>query len=232
MCESINTLEIYKESKKMNNNEISIEEKNVKLVYEVIANHFSQTRFSVWSNVQEFINVLEPNYLVADIGCGNGKNMFRDDLNYIGIDFCKSFITICNNNINNINNINKEFILGNILNIPIKDNTCDGVICVAVVHHLSTFELRKKALEELIRITKPYGKILIEVWAFENSKYKTQDTMINWTHREKNNKPTKYERYYHLFIKDELLDLIPNTQVNILKHYNIYNNWVIEIEKK
>jgi SAM-dependent methyltransferase len=206
----------------------SIEEKNVKLVYEVIANHFSQTRFSVWSNVKEFIDLFKKNELIADIGCGNGKNMFRDDLNYIGIDFCKSFINICNNN---INNTNKQFILGNILNIPIRNNSCDGVISVAVIHHLSTFNLRKKAVEELIRITKPAGKILIEVWAFENSKYKTQDTMINWTHRQKNIKPKKYERYYHLFIKDELLDLIPNNLVEITKQYNIYNNWVIELKK-
>ncbi len=40
---------------------------------------------------------------------------------------------------------------------------------VAVLHHLSTIERRQKAISELIRVTKPGGKIFIEVWAKEQN---------------------------------------------------------------
>lgn len=43
----------------------------------------------------------------------------------------------------------------------------DYVISVAVIHHFSTEERRLEAINELVRITKPGGTILIYVWAFE-----------------------------------------------------------------
>lgn len=74
------------------------------------------------------------------------------------------------------------------LNLPIADNFCDSVICIAVLHHLSTevctltFKLinlsifficfsfksrRIKAIKEITRILKIGGCALITVWAQE-----------------------------------------------------------------
>ena len=51
----------------------------VKNTYEIIAEHFSSTRNNVWGKVAEYMNQLPENSYIADIGCGNGKNMFRKD---------------------------------------------------------------------------------------------------------------------------------------------------------
>ena len=43
------------------------------------------------------------------------------------------------------------------------------MISIAVIHHFSTPERRKEAIAELLRIVKPGGKVLIFVWAMEQT---------------------------------------------------------------
>ncbi|KAG5521811.1 hypothetical protein RHGRI_034140 [Rhododendron griersonianum] len=43
----------------------------------------------------------------------------------------------------------------------------DAAISIAVLHHLSTESRRKKAIDELIRVVKNGGLVLITVWAVE-----------------------------------------------------------------
>ena len=43
----------------------------------------------------------------------------------------------------------------------------DAVISIGVIHHFSTEKRRIRAVEELARILKPGGKIMIYVWALE-----------------------------------------------------------------
>ena len=53
------------------------------------------------------------------------------------------------------------------MNIPLRTNSCDSAICIAVLHHLSTFERRKRCLQELVRIVRPGGLINIQAWAID-----------------------------------------------------------------
>jgi hypothetical protein len=56
-------------------------------VYDVIAGHFSSTRFAVWPKVRAFLESLSPGSVVADVGCGNGKYLsVRPDLAVLGCD--------------------------------------------------------------------------------------------------------------------------------------------------
>ena len=41
--------------------------------YNTIANEFSHTRFSVWSNVAKFINSFPTKAICLEVGCGNGR---------------------------------------------------------------------------------------------------------------------------------------------------------------
>ena len=138
---------------------MSIEDLNVKDVYNKIANEFNNTRYRPWTCVENFLDNIPKNSIIGDIGCGNGKNMlYRKDCTNIGCDFSENLVKICLEK-------NLNVISGDILNIPFKDNTFDYTICIAVIHHLSTNEKRKNAISELLRVTKPNGKILILVWA-------------------------------------------------------------------
>jgi len=41
----------------------------------------------------------------------------------------------------------------------------DAVLCIAVIHHLSTRDRRLKALSELARVLRPNGRACVTVWA-------------------------------------------------------------------
>ena len=59
---------------------MDIEIKNVE-VYNQIANEFSEKRFASWNWIDVFLNSFEKNKTILDMGCGNGRNMTKKDLN-------------------------------------------------------------------------------------------------------------------------------------------------------
>ena len=78
-------------------------------------------------------------------------------------DFSEELVKICQKNGLNVVN-------GDIQNIPFRDNIFNYTICIAVIHHLSTLKKRKKAVDEIIRITKKGGKITREPGPMKGSK--------------------------------------------------------------
>ncbi|OMO85742.1 Methyltransferase type 11 [Corchorus capsularis] len=59
-----------------------------------------------------------------------------------------------------------------------KTNFGDAAISIAVLHHLSTENRRKKAIEELVRVVKKGGLVLITVWAVEQE---DKSLLTKWT---------------------------------------------------
>ena len=204
---------------------MSIEEVYVKKVYNTIAKQFDNTRYRPWTCVEEFLDTIPKNSVIGDIGCGNGKNMLyrKDCLNY-GCDFSESLVKICLQK-------NLNVVCGDILDIPYKTSSFDYTICIAVIHHLSTVEKRKKAIEELERITKKGGKILLLVWAFEQEedsrrKFTTQENFVEW--RDKQQKLLG-KRYYYVFQKNELESLVDEKKIE--KSFYEKGNWGILFKK-
>ena len=203
-----------------------LEQTSVLDIYNKIAPHFDNTRHFIWPSVKDFLKNIPKYSLIADIGCGNGKNMEYLNNNYIfiGLDFSTELLKICSNK-------NLEVISANNCILPINDNSFDSCISIAVIHHLSTPELRLKAIEEIIRITKPEGLIMIQVWAFEreyNKKYPNQNALIPWKSKNK-----IYHRYYYLFKKNELDNIINKSKykVRIIKSYKERDNYIIILNK-
>lgn len=58
------------------------------------------------------------------------------------------------------------------MNLPVRRSLFDVCICIAVIHHYSLLERRRKAVEELISTVRCGGKILIYVWALEQEYHK------------------------------------------------------------
>ena len=160
-----------------------IEQKYVHDVYNSISKEFSSTRKYAWPHVKKFIDSITRFSLVCDVGSGNGKNMYRNDLTYFATDLSEQMCELSSKKTNNI-------CQSNVLSLPFNDNTFDTVISIACIHHLNTEERRRKAIEECKRILKPGGSMLISVWA-NSEKYGLGDQFIKWNKHE-----TK--RYYHL----------------------------------
>lgn len=140
-----------------------MEREYVHSVYNSIASHFSQTREKPWPRVVDFLSGLDDFSTVLDVGCGSGRYLnVCSNVAMFGCDYSQSLAEICQEK------GSRTFICDG-LNIPIRDSCFDACICIAVLHHLSTKERRCCAINELLRITKPGGKILIYVWAEEQT---------------------------------------------------------------
>ena len=229
-----------------------IEKKHVYEVYDKISEHFSQTRYKPWPLVSEFLNSLEKNSMVLDVGCGNGKYLSENkNLVMWGTDRSGNLLSIAKEK-----NINAQCFIADSLKLPIKSESFDAAISIAVIHHFSNELLRIQALKEIFRVIKKKGKVLIYVWAMEQKekKFKEQDNFVPWHLQKKYENESKvetmengpnitedkninckvYQRYYHVFIKGELEDIINKTgdNVEIIKSYFDHANWCCIVQKK
>ena len=201
----------------------NIEKTNVKDVYEEIADHFKVTRVYTWTWIKDFIDKLENNSMIYDIGCGNGRNMNFENHRFIGIDNCNKFVNMCLNN-------NKLAIYANMTNIDLPSNSADSIICIASFHHLSNQENRIMALNEIKRLIKPGCLILLSVWSINQPK-KTKvvfnsygNQMVNWNH--------KYQRFYYIFRIEEIKSLFINCGLEIIDHKYDCGNEIFILNKK
>ena len=208
---------------------MSFQQQYVTNVYDKIADRFSTTRAYLWRGVKEFILDLNSNSLILDAGCGNGKNMFRKDCHFIGIDSSQSMVDI-------VKGQYKTAIIADICRVPFDDDYFDATISIAVIHHLDSYIKRKDAVDELIRVTKSGGKIFIQVWEdmvnkgkkFELIGENSTDYLVSWDNRDGKD----YKRYYHLFKNGELEDLVDTTKVDIIDNFYECQNWCVVLQKK
>jgi alkylated DNA repair protein alkB family protein 8 len=246
---SIDEFKIKLEESKHSDVPTEIEKKHVYDVYEKIASHFSHTRYKPWPRVAEYLNKLPKGALNADVGCGNGKYLnVNNDIFSIGTDRSFNLVNICKEK----SKTNQLFVADS-LKLPFRSNVFDSVISIAVVHHFSNVELRLKAISELIRILSPSGTLLIYVWALEqeNKKFENQDNFVAWhlqnnyendvkvetlgpeILKEDKKNSTVYHRYYHMFIKGELEDLLKKFEnVSIVESYYDHANWCCILKKE
>ncbi|KAF4369956.1 hypothetical protein G4B88_016117 [Cannabis sativa] len=75
-------------------------------------------------------------------------------------------------------NRGSEVLVADAVNLPYRTGFGDAAISIAVLHHLSTESRRKKAIEELVRVVKKGGLVLITVWAAEQE---DRSLLAKWT---------------------------------------------------
>ncbi|CAD2214418.1 tRNA (uracil-5-)-methyltransferase TRM9 [Angomonas deanei] len=140
---------------------------------------------------------------------------------------------------------------------PLRDGMADAAISIAVIHHYSTPERRKEAIQELLRVVKPDGGLaLIYVWAVEEEEQTnrdggkrkkskkramdkdTGDALVRWEVHEKFDQEKKvYQRYYHFFKKGELEALAleaareMKSACTVKESYFDRENWCILLER-
>lgn len=203
------------------------EQENVVDVYNKIGREFSNTRASVkWPWITDFIESLPKKSSILDVGCGNGRNMKYEGHHFYGVDNSKTFIEICREQDLNV-------VEGTMMMLPFSKKSFDNIINIAAFHHLSSEIRRQRAVEEMYRVLKPSGKVLISVWSIDQpEKSKREftcygDIMVPWKSNEKT-----YDRYYYIFKIDELKQLFETCGFITLSHKWDYGNEIFVFQKK
>jgi len=206
--------------------------------YNKIATDFNETRKkNLWPPLLEIIDKnIESGDKILDVGCGSGR-LFRilqdKNIKYLGVDNSKSMIDVSKKEFSDFAGC---FIEGDLLNLGlINDVDFDYVMCIAVLHHIPSFELRLQALQQMknkVRYSKDKkGKIILTVWNMWSRKkflklifkfyilkllnknnLERGDILFNWKNPQKN---ILSKRYYHAFTKRELKKIINKASLEI-----------------
>ncbi|KAL2314769.1 tRNA (carboxymethyluridine(34)-5-O)-methyltransferase [Schizosaccharomyces pombe] len=226
--------------------EIEYENEHVHQVYDKIATHFSDTRYKPWPVVEKFLKSLPLGSVGVDIGCGNGKyQKVNPNVYMIGSDRCVKLVKIASNL--------GPMVISDGLHVPHPSNRFDFALSIAVIHHFSNENRRLQAVQEVLRPLVKGGKALFFVWALEQKNSRRgfsedgpQDVYVPWILKRQyeypNAKPEElkghdpaeniaYQRYYHLFRKGELNELVETAGGSILEHGYDRDNWWVIAEK-
>lgn len=182
--------------------------------WNTIAQSFNKTRQKPWKPCLSFINTLPKQILAADFGCGNGRHLItlsKHCANVIGLDISTELLHITQQNFIRQQLPPPPLIHASLPTIPLKDSCIDAALFIASLHNIKGKTHRIKALEEIHRVLKPKGTVLISVWTQEQERFRnhinkhnekdtleTGDIYINW-----NKDSLQIPRYYHLYQKEE-----------------------------
>ena len=210
------------------------EEQHVHEVYEQIASHFSSTRYKPWPIVESFLQSLSPGSIGLDVGCGNGKYLtVNRDVFIIGSDRCPNLVKIA------AQHELHAAVVADTLALPHQPGKFDFAISIAVVHHLSTPQRRREAINAILECLRDGGKALIYVWALEQKNSRRgwdegheQDVMVPWVMKSGKKNPNAdgttektFQRYYHLYRSGELEEDIVNIGGEVVESGYERDNW-------
>ncbi len=193
--------------------------------YDKIAEEFDNTRQHNWKEFETFLPYIKDNDKIADLGCGNGRFYkyisAHKKITYTGIEKSKNLLKAAKKQ-------NKaKFIEGDLLSLPLRENSQNVALAIASIHHIPSKKLRNQAIQEMSRILKPKGTLIITAWNLFQPKYKKyiwqsrlksllslgkydpRDTFIPWNNKAK--------RYYYAFTQNELRELLTKNGFEIVK---------------
>ncbi|KAK5643843.1 hypothetical protein RI129_007688 [Pyrocoelia pectoralis] len=207
----------------VNHSASQLEKIHVHEIYENIADHFSDTRHKPWPNVVDFINSFDVGSVLMDAGCGNGKylnchkNVFK-----VGFDSSASLINLCQEKGLNV-------ITCNCLYIPFRDESVDGVISIAVIHHLANSERRLRAIRELVRVSRINGNILIYVWAKDQCKDQQKSSYLKQDrrNRKKDDLPQE-DKIQNVTVKESNITLPIHINRTQFQHQDVLVPWKLK----
>lgn len=190
----------------------------IRATYETIAESFAATRVRPWPEVLEFLDGLTQGSRVLDLGCGNGRHAriaAARGHRVVGLDFSRRLLSIGKLEAAVVPRVDRfEWIEGDATTLPLRDASFDGVICVAVLHHLPTEDDRHALLAEVRRVLLRGGRVFISVWSLEQPRFEqlvrppgpgsSGDVEVPWLMPDGSAVP----RFYHLFQEGELRRLI------------------------
>lgn len=212
-------------------------------VYDLIAESFDSKRRHPWKEVTNFIQQLPSSSRILDLGCGNARHtrvLLERNFDVIGLDVSYRILqTAKNNELLLVKNKLTSLINGDAIFLPFKREAFHSIIMIAVFHHFKGLGDRILVLREIKRILARKGTCLISTWLKTHPRFEKEDLrelvksgkkdiLVPWT------LPSgeKIKRYYYLFEKEELEDLVLTLGFKIINSEISNHNLFLTIKKE
>lgn len=117
---------------------------------------------------------------VLDVGCGNGYVLAKyaaEGAEVFGIDITQAGIDVCNQRFA-YERLRGDFRVADAQALPFADNTFDCVCSMGVLHHVPDTQ---QALDEIFRILKPSGRLIVMFYHRHSAKYQFMYRVWSWT---------------------------------------------------
>ncbi|UCE42152.1 MAG: methyltransferase domain-containing protein [Candidatus Aminicenantes bacterium] len=136
---------------------------NSKDYFEKVADQWDQMRRSFFSDKVRKVAVakadIQAGKLAADIGAGTGfvtEELVQNGLKVIAVDQSGGMLEEMKKKFGRIDTV--EYRIGDFNNLPLQNETVDYVFANMYLHHV---DLPQVAIEEMARVLKPGGKVVI-----------------------------------------------------------------------
>ena len=207
-----------------------VEKKQLKLVYDTIADSWSNVRNRPFRFVVEYSSQIKGKK-VLEVGCGAGAQLLQFAKNnfVVGLDFSRKMIYHARKSFKK-KNVEGYFVVSDALFPAIRSNSFDVVLAIALLHHIPGKKNRIKVIKELLRIAKK--EVLISVWkrrfkiagvslfkSFILSLFKLReygDVYVSWNYHGK-----KIKRFYHLY---SFIEFINDLKEAGVKKYFVFED--------
>jgi SAM-dependent methyltransferase len=206
--------------------------------YRKIAPKYSEVKRKPWKDFHNYLikirelHSLPSQGILMDIGTGNGRNLdlFKDQewhllASDLSLDLLNNLVDLPTQKLHILNNDMRR--------IPIRKNTVDMVLCIATAHHLEKKEETIDAMRNISVVLNSKGYIILSFWRrwkpdtrrrmildiitfpvkkILNNEWRHGDILLPWFNKDKQEIA---KRYYHLFTKRELLEILRATKLKI-----------------
>ena len=200
---------------------------DVMRVFDEIAEEYAATRVRPWEEAGLFSE--GP---VLDLGSGPGRHakfMAGRGIRVVAADISRGMLKVAAKRTSDLQLV--DFVLCDMSSLPFRDKAFRGVLCLAAIHHVRGRENRQVVLEEVRRVLKEGGLLVISAWALYQRRFLKKipkmlfdrmigrvrefgDTYVPW----KSRKGT-FQRFYHLFTRRELVSLVRGAGLEVERAY-------------
>ena len=168
--------------------------------------------------INRFLKLIPKYGSILDAGCAGGRDCrtFKNKgFSPIGIDAVSTMVNLAKQK-----NQDLEFIHGDFRNLPFSDSYFDGIWAHASLLHLETIKDVKQTLKEFFRVLKKQGVAHIFVKK-QLGKEKFSNVSQEYS--------DEFSRFFRWFNKEELITLLEEANLKILK---IDDNYIPENSKR
>lgn len=160
----------------MNQNSETIK-RSVREFYEAHGAEFSATRRGAWDVMRLIQEAVSPGQTLIDVGAGNARlaREIPEGVRYIAIEPSSSMRVDAERFL--ATRKDSEVRMGAFPRLPAREESADVIACLAVLHHLAPDE-RRSAIDELWRILKPGGVLVLSVWNLRSRRFVTLQTWL------------------------------------------------------